>query len=823
MKKTNLIFLPLGFSATFLLFSSTYAEISTVDYQREQAVLLIRHGDMSQGLIQLENLRRTYPKNQKLLADYLLSLKQAGLLDDRMLYLTEEIDYPTFPQYAHLPLLQGIRDQKKFALAIRLGENFNRYYPSNDLNLLLGVLYAEQQQTSIAKNYLSRVNIQILNISQLLQLSYAYRISGDLVTALDLAQHAYQQDTHSVEAQQEYYSILLKLDSVEEALTRAEQEQLSAENPVLYHQVKQAYFAQKIRHSIISSDYKMNWSEPSPYQELDGVLEEMAQYAKSIDQTQQQFYPFNYDYIYALSRRGNSRQAIELLNKIEKTGIITQSPSPSYVRHAIADAYLALRQPQQAELWYKSLLSDTPYLNFEVYTGLYYSYIEQEKYQAAETLLKDIEPQLPTLQYSEVKGGQPWVHPDRASYINLWGLHQAYSNRLNIAEQYYQDLLARAPNNTGYVNQLAMIQRWRNKPERSQQTLARLSGIQPISKSRYLNSMQNAQSLGDVSTWRTTLKALQEIDPEDTGVIKAQKELNDRNRPTITHQSSFGQSRAEQENVARSLQGLNDRESLTRLYSPWLGDQYRIFAQYDSRWSEYRQGEIDENRYGLGVEWSAYRKSLTAVFSQDESRDRAGVNLQWSHWLNDHWNYRLGADSAADIPLQALLQDRNGQSYNLGLTWQQDESRRADVGYKATDIDDGNLRQEFTASFNQAIWASPHHNTEATLFAYYGRNSLDNVPYFNPESNYSLELNFAHDWLTWREYEKSFNQHVEVMVGMYGQKGFSTLPMYAAQYRHEWKLSRTWQLNYGVGWRMHPYDGEQEQRIYGVIGFEGRF
>ncbi|MBH8252498.1 hypothetical protein I8P62_18750, partial [Acinetobacter baumannii] len=43
------------------------------------------------------------------------------------------------------------------------------------------------------------------------------------------------------------------------------------------------------------------------------------------------------------------------------------------------------------------------------------------------------------------------------------------------------------------------------------------------------------------------------------------------------------------------------------------------------------------------------------------------------------------------------------------------------------------------------------------------------------------------------------------------------------QYQHQWQLSRTWQLNYGIGWQYHPYDGNDEQHTYGIFGFEGRF
>ncbi|WP_171490560.1 poly-beta-1,6 N-acetyl-D-glucosamine export porin PgaA [Acinetobacter suaedae] len=800
---------------------------SVIDQEREQAVQSIRQGNTEQGVAQLAQLRSKYPEDQKILADYLLVELQAGRFNDSTLSQLQEINVHLFPQYAQMSLLYALRDLKRFKLALELAEKFYTYKSSNDLGLMLGGLYAEDQQIGPAKLYLDLVSVQELNVSQLVQGAYAYRRIGDLIQALDWATMARLLQPHSDEVLQQYYPTLLALESSKKALADAEQDLLKVKNTKLYHQIKQAYFAQNIRYAIDYLRYKKNWTEQQPYLKLDQVLAEMSAYAQDIDLNDKMFNTFYYDYIYALSVRGHSQEAIDWLNKTNKNvgeGYFSDRDIPNYTRHAIADAYLALRKPKHAEQWYKSLLDDQKYLNFEVYTGLYYSYIEQEEYFLAEKLLSDLDHQLPRLQYSDAKGSNPWVHPDRASYIELLGLNQAYSNRLKQAEQYYQDLLTIAPNNDSYINQLAMIQRWRDKPLQANKTLARLNGLQPVSKSQKLNHMQNAQALGDVKTWRNALHELKQIDPEDTGVMKSAIELQERDRPSIVHHSEFGRSRTKQGDSVHGIQGLSDRNSKTQLYSPWfLSDQFRILAQYTTRWSEYRDGVIHENRYALGGEWSAYRKTLTALLSENELGQRAGVNIQWSHWLNDHWSYRFGFDSAADIPLQAIQQNHNGQSYSAGLTWKQDSSRRASADYQWVDINDGNTRQELQLNFNQGLWYTPHQTSQVNISAYYGKNNLPHATYFNPRNHYSLDFNWSHDWLTWRNYERLFNQHFELGIGIYSQRDYTTLPTYAALYRHEWQVTKAWKLHYGIGWQRHPYDGQQEQRTHGVIGFEGKF
>ena len=159
----------------------------------------------------------------------------------------------------------------------------------------------------------------------------------------------------------------------------------------------------------------------------------------------------------------------------------------------------------------------------------------------------------------------------------------------------------------------------------------------------------------------------------------------------------------------------------------------------------------------------------------------------------------------------------------MGVDWQQNESRKAGATYQLTDIDDGNTRQEVAAYFMQQVFQAPHHITQATLRGYYGQNDDIEADYFNPESNYSLEVALAHDWMTWRNYDRHFSQHFEASVGTYKQTDFSAKAIYNFYYQHDWQLSRTWKLNYGIGWGVHPYDGDSEERTYGVIGFEGRF
>ena len=596
---------------------------------------------------------------------------------------------------------------------------------------------------------------------------------------------------------------------------------LNMSRPHLQHIIKLSEFSQRMQNAV-QSQRVLTYRDQGmlAYDKLDQIIAEMQRYEAQLPEditVRRQFY---YDYAFALNARQNSKQVLAQLVKVN----LPIAEMPAFVRHAAAESYLRLRQPKQAEMYYRSLLSEKNYPDYDVYSGLYYSLVEQEKFQQADQLIVQMDQLLPTYSYSDAKGVNRTTHDDRIEYFGLKGLNYAYRNEHAKAEQYFEQLVAKAPNNIGYQNNLALIQRWREKPQQSEMTLAQLNGIEPIEQASRINHMQNSQALLNIQNWKAQTADLQQRAPLDTGVQLSQKELNDRNRVSIQHQTTISNSTSDSRDLLGQLQGSRDRDHETRLNSPWFYDNYRAYATHDYRWSDFEDaGEIDDSRVGLGLEWVSKRKHASIALSQATDGDRFGVELGWSHWLNDHWNYHLGYNSQADIPLQALDRGFEGQSYTVGFDWQQHESRKAGASYQWTDIDDGNTRQEVAAYFMQQIFQAPHHVTQATLSGYYGNNDDIETDYFNPESSSSVELGLAHDWMTWRHYDRHFSQHFEASVGTYKQTDYAAKAIYNFFYRHDWQLSRTWKLNYGVGWGVHPYDGESEERTYGVIGFEGRF
>ncbi|AOA59915.1 poly-beta-1,6 N-acetyl-D-glucosamine export porin PgaA [Acinetobacter larvae] len=793
--------------------------LPNVTQQREQAVALYYSGSTTESLKRLQQLLALYPADNLLLADYLMLRAQLQAFDQADLVRLSAIQLDTFPSYAYAAVLQGLRHAAQYQLALDWAKRFQQQQPSLNIAVLQAVLYAEATQKEPAMAHLKALVWSELNLSELLAVSYAYRLLDQPIESLNVVQKAYAIQADHAAMLEEYVYVLMALGNSTQALSLLEGSDLAQQNPDLVRDVQLQELSKRIRDAI--QRYKFlslqGESDALSYQALDDSLAYAEQLRASMAANATQYLNWRYNTIYALSVRGDAQGAIALA--IESKLDVYQMPA--YVRHALANAYLAQRQPRQAQQLYESLLHEKNYPDIELYSSLYYAYIEQENYAKAQRLVKAVDQLIPVFIYSHAKGVDKTTAADRYEYMSLQGLNLAYRNQLSQAEQHYQALLAKAPDNETLRNDLVKIQRWRGLPLTAQQNLARLNGRMPIDKATQINQMQNDQALENISAWRADLMKLLQLYPTDSSVMLSRKQLHDREHFSIQHESMAGKSSTDKLNP--NLKASRDLDTETRINSPWMNENYRVFALYQTRMGEYEQNKIQEQRYGAGMEWAAQRKNFSLALSQNNKQQDFGVDLSWSHWLNDHWQYQLQYNSRAPIALQALAEHAHGQRFAADVLWKQNESRAIQAGYQQTQSSDDNRQHIWSAAWTERVWARPHHLVDARLSSEYGKNTLDNAVYFNPSAFYQVDFSLQYDWLTWRKYERDFYQKFTVGAGIYAQQDYANKAIVHAQYLHQWSLSRTWNLQYGIGWSRRAYDGQMENNVYGLLGFEGVF
>lgn len=490
---------------------------------------------------------------------------------------------------------------------------------------------------------------------------------------------------------------------------------------------------------------------------------------------------------------------------------------PVYAKAAVADAYLARRQPEQAARLYREVIESGARPSLAVRTGYYYALIESEEYAAAAEVLAQLDADTPIWRSRSNPKTPPVPNWERSEVDRLQVLDATYRRHDGEALERARALYRQAPRNTDVINGLSTAQRSRGWYEQAQSTAELAAAYAPRDQATRLNIAENAQDLENFPRWQRTIEPLASQFPTDSAIRRNHLEWQDRQHFSLEGEGSFGRSRG-----GSAVNGSRDGEYRLRLNSPWREDGYRAYIEQSWRWGDYDGGAERRDRWGVGVERRWLRRHWWVGVSGENASDDPGVELGWSQWLDDRWQYQLLTQfQSPEIPLRAERSDRDGRLYQAQVTWRQNESRQATLTLGALDISDGNLRSDISAELTQRVQASAHHRTRLLGSLSAEHNSQSETDYYSPEDTRSAGVTLEHDWLTWRRYDHAFTQNVSLGTASEWERGHGSAPGYDARYGHVWQLTRTWSVNYGVGWGSHEYEGEREARWFGQLGFEG--
>lgn len=811
---------------------------------RQQAVTLASQQQFEPALAILNQLHQQNPDDANITADLIVVLRKAGRNAD-IVQLGRQEQLATklqkLPDYAYKSWLDALRDQRQFQSAFDIAQQINDQAEKQSGHTspidpwYYATLAAEAGQTAVVQQLLPALQQGQLNADHYAQLAYIQQLCGLSQQAVMSSQQALALNPRQRLALEQQFVALKNLNRIDQAYA------LALQHPDIFlassvWPVKADWLSQNLQAALKQKEVLESQGQYQQARQLiDQNILALRQALDQLDKSREEYPPLLNDYLYAL--RVNER-FLELIQQYQQLSVSEQFQLQPYAKQAVADAYLARKQPQKAHDIYQYLINNVLQPDAELLIADYYALLEQQQYPQASERLVMLDQQFPAVTGSTIDVS---AHNTRVRVEQMLALDAAYRNRLDIAAPKLQQLVVQNPNNINLANDYATILNWRGLPQASDQVVQQTYEKAPYSIALDLTTTSNARDLQHDADWKNALDKASQKSPNNSGVLKAQQEWQDRQRVTVQSDLNIGRSKAD-EQVLNQVNGSRDREWRTRINSPWLDGlmigHWRMFADHQDRWADLEPTHQRDQRLGLGAEWQQDRKSAWVLINQQldnqssqAQRDRptgqhkTGVSAGWGHWLNDHWRYRLGYDyNSAQIPLRALEAGLDANGYQAGVDWRQHESRSASFNYQALDISDGNLRQSLSGAFNQRLFANEKHITTGGLEAFYETNSQPGGSYFNPDHNLSYGINMQHDWMTWRgDEQQSFNQHFELGTGMNQQAGFSGKSYVNALYQHEWQLSRTWQVNYGVGWGSQVYDGNREHRTYGVLGLSGAF
>jgi biofilm PGA synthesis protein PgaA len=752
-------------------------------------------------------------KDVQVASDFVITLRKAGF-NEEIAQLTEQHLIHQVEDYAYIPWSSALRDTHRLSDAQRILKPVKDRIGAK-AQILYAMISAESNQPKEALASLPLTNNK-LDVDDYAHMAYVYRLVGQPIDALHMSLRARAKKPDLTLAIQESVFALSDLSSpyAAEQLATQQPNDFSAETLSRLHV---NVTAQNLRDAIAERERLESLNNASiRNQPLDAVLLDIQKNITEIPAQNPQHLRSLYDQVYALRTRERMFDAIDAYERLPASA----TQVPDYVKRAAADAYLATHKPQIAAKIYQSLLlhsTDVP-----LFLGYYNALIDSEHYDQASAVLTKAERITPKFRTSQAIGGDRLPNWERLDLDQASAMNDAYCNHLDKAEQKFAELSAHAPRNSGILNNYATVLGWRSLPETADQTLAIAVAYDPNDAAIRLGIANNAQDLDQIPRWRSAILPLEHDFPDDVSVQKNYAALMDRNSPSITSDLSIGKSSGG--NNINDVNGSRDRDWQTRINTPWILDDWRGFVQQDSRSSELQSVNVQDNRGGVGVEWSDNRKDARILVSGQTAANHVGVTGDWSQWLNDHWQYTLnGSTNSMDIPLQALEAGLSAKNLGGSINWQQNESLSAHLNLGWMGISDGNNRLDESVGMSQRILAGAHYMTTLGLDVYHESNSQLGGNYFNPARSTGESVSLQHQWITWRTYQHSLTQNFKLSAGLNTESGYGSDPTVDLSYQHVWQFSRTWSLNYGVTWGSHVYDGQREGRVAGVMGFGGVF
>ncbi len=150
------------------------------------------------------------------------------------------------------------------------------------------------------------------------------------------------------------------------------------------------------------------------------------------------------DYIVALRQKDRMNDALAQFEIYRRSGV----PISYWVSQAVADAYIYLHKPEEAEVYYKMTLEKDPE-NFGAMMGLFYVYTDLRQWQKASQMLgrlnEQVEKQKKALAWNEsVLAKQRYV-ADYNSLVLARGWFLLYQDQLKEGQEYLSTTSAKPP------------------------------------------------------------------------------------------------------------------------------------------------------------------------------------------------------------------------------------------------------------------------------------------------------------------------------------------------------------------------------------------
>lgn len=782
------------------------------------AVLRARRGQVEEALAILEPILGRRPHDRQLRIDYMVILGWAGR-DEEALEWAERFDLEEAPPYLIESLARSARNEGRFHQAVELYTLGSAKRPERLEGYGgLAMALADADRSDEALQTLAPLLQSHPNdLDLLFARAYVLERSGNRLEALWGYDEILRLNPEHREAARRRLLMLSALGAPGVALGENGRG-AGLLSPEEMDHVRADWAAARVRWGEISTTgYEARFVETDEAIALLDARIRRLTAQEGLSETAPSVLRARFDRMVALRDRYRMAEVVAEYERLE----IQDVTVPPYGQQAAGDAYLYLEQPIEAETAYLKALNEEPQ-NFNFQIALFWALVEQGKFDRATEIVDRLEAEEPAWRINRSNEVAPVYRKNENRVLAAATAAQAraFADDLQGAQERMEGLTDQAPFNHDLRQRLGYIYLWRGWPRRALAEHEQVLAADPQLLDARVGRGEALLDQGDYRAAGEVVSRLEREYPEAKQVIRLRRRWEIHEKGIFTTSLGYGSdSQADQDTDSFRIDSY--------LYSRPIADTWRLFGR-----SYYEKGDLDieddrvsVQRESIGLQHGD--RGLVSFLSLDRNRPSDGDigvsgGLGWN--LSDHWTLGVALDSSSlDLPLRARSREIEGWSAGAEVIYRAHESAQVRASLQRIDFDDDNTRVSVLLVLEQRLINGPYFKLPVTLELYGSRNSEEDRPYFNPERDLSGTVTADLRWLLWRWYRRSFAHHLALSGGVYRQKGFGTEGIGAVRYEHEWQISDTLSLLYGVTWRRRVYDGDPEDGTWSHFNVDWRF
>lgn len=527
-----------------------------------------------------------------------------------------------------------------------------------------------------------------------------------------------------------------------------------------------------------------------------------------------------YDKVVALATLRRFREAERLSTQLEQR----YGPLPNYVLEARADALAGSGHPAEARRIYQDLLASNPRkardIDHPLYESLIYAYADAQQYAKAEELLDRWKAEEPATRW-DFTGSQRIGNPNYEKVRYLEVMLLAWRGHEDDAEALLNKYLDEAPGSADLWRIKGDLYRWRGWPRQAEVAYQRAADLMPPT-ARQSATYGILGARLDRGQWRDTVATIKKdvaTKPPNVALDGLKRDLREQRAGELTIKAEQGDTQG------NGVQSSKDWRYEATLYAPRNDAGSRFFAQRIGMYGKYQGDSLYAAYNAAGYEFNLYPATLSVAVGQgNQLNDEFIAWSQFSYSFSDFWSATLGVEiNTPDTPLRALNDDIHADKYSAGVKYRRDESGEGGVGLALTDFEDGNLRRELSAYWDQDLLHHDAWRLNGQVFAGGSQNDDVTANYFNPKSDASVSGQLSLGYLLPLGYRKSFTQTLTLGGGSYWQEDYGSDATWQIGYVHQWALEPALIVSYGISRQKAVYDGDTEYGNFITAGLEWRF